>query len=286
MKLRTLLPLLGLGLLTACSNETGSSNADSTAAAPATEVISPVAPTEEAEPRQVLSESLPYGEVGAELVYGHFAFPADMVEPLPAVVMIHERWGLTDTVREQADQLAREGYIVLAVDLVGGRTTDDGVASNRMMQEVLESPDETLENIRQALDFVSSAAGAPSAAVLGFDLGGEWALKAAIQLPEMIDAAVTVYGSVTSDPDQLTALQAPVLGLFGGKDRIVPISNVQPFEESLAGLGKEYLVHVYPEADHYFMNTSRERSYRPGAAKDAWGRINTVLAGQLADSAQ
>ena len=75
--------------------------------------------------RSVESDQLPYGEVGTQLVYGYFAFPADMVEPLPAVVLVHEWWGLNDTVRAIAQRLAAQGYIVIAVDLFEGRTTTD-----------------------------------------------------------------------------------------------------------------------------------------------------------------
>ncbi len=285
MKPRNLLPLFGVALLAACGNEAENAPVVDAAEADEPAVTAPdAAPAPEAVPvRQVLSESLPYGEVNSELVYGHFAFPADMVEPLPAVVMIHERWGLDDTVRAQANSLAAKGYIVLVVDLLNGRTTADGLASNKLMQDVLESPDETLENIRQALDFVRSAAGAPTVAVLGSDLGGEWALKAAYRLPDMIDAAVTVYGSVTSDQEQLATLQAPVLGLFGGKDGVILIETVRSFEEAMIALGKEHVIHVYPKAEHYFLNPSRENRFRPGAAQDAWQRTHVFLAEHLSD---
>ena len=286
MKLRNLLSLVGLTLLLGCSDDTASVTDESADVAPAVEA--PVAePTvNEAPVRQVLSESLPYGEVDSELVYGHFAFPADMVEPLPAVVVIHERWGLDDTVRAQADQLAAQGYIVLAVDLFNGRTAAEGLASNKLMQDVLESPDEALENIRLALDFVRSVAGAPTVAVLGSDLGGEWALKAATGLPDMIDAAVTIYGQVSSDTEQLSALQAPLLGLFGGKDGVILVDTVRAFEQSLQGLDKTHTIHVYPEAEHYFLNPSRENRFRPGAASDAWSRVAAFLSTHLAEAAQ
>ncbi len=286
MKLRNLLPLVGVTLLLGCSNDMDSVTDESVDVTPAVEAPVEEPTANEAPVRQVLSESLPYGEVDSELVRGHFAFPADMVEPLPAVVVIHERWGLDDTVRAQADQLAAQGYIVLAVDLFSGRTTTDGRASNKLMQDVLESPDETLENIRLALEFVRSVAGAPSVAVLGSDLGGEWALKAATGLPDMIDAAVTIYGQVTSDTEQLSALQAPLLGLFGGKDGVILEDTVRSFEQSMVELGKEHTIHVYPEAEHYFLNPSRENRFRPGAASDAWSRIAAFLSEQLAEAAQ
>ena len=61
----------------------------------------------------VVAESLPYAEVDDELVYGYFAFPANMVDSLPAVLVVHDRWGLNDDVRASVERLAAGGYIVL-----------------------------------------------------------------------------------------------------------------------------------------------------------------------------
>ncbi|MEM1173759.1 MAG: dienelactone hydrolase family protein [Pseudomonadota bacterium] len=277
---RKLLPFLCLGLISACGSDsdeaadratgTAASSSDITAA-DAVE-LAPSAPV-----REVFSESLAYGEVDSELVYGHFAIPADMVEPLPAVVMIHERWGLNDTVREQADTLAAEGYIVLVVDLLDGRTSTDQVGGSQLMLDVLENPDATLENIEQALDFVRNVAGAPSVAVLGADLGGEWAVKSASLLPGAVDATITIYGQVTTDAEQLSALRAPLLGLFGATDRSVRVDSVRAFESVLAELEKEHVIHVYPDAGRYFTNPQVENRYQPDAAADAWSRIYDFL---------
>ncbi len=68
----------------------------------------------------VISESrMPYAEVGDQNVYGYFSAPSDVFEPLPALIVIHEWWGLNDNIRAMADRLAGEGYMVLSVDVYG-----------------------------------------------------------------------------------------------------------------------------------------------------------------------
>ncbi|MDA1064670.1 MAG: dienelactone hydrolase family protein, partial [Proteobacteria bacterium] len=126
--------------------------------------------------RAVISERLPYAEVGDELVYGYFVFPSNMIEPLPAIIMIHEWWGLNDNIRAMADRLAAEGYIVLAVDLFGGDVATTVPEARRLMLNAIESPELANENIRAAYAFVDGVAGAPRIASLGWDFGGDWSL--------------------------------------------------------------------------------------------------------------
>ena len=104
-------------VLTACEQETpaddadkaaGRANVDAMSREHAADTTEPSPAAEVAPARPVVSERLAYAEVGDELVYGHFVFPEDMVEPLPAVIMIHEWWGLNDNVRAMADRLAQD----------------------------------------------------------------------------------------------------------------------------------------------------------------------------------
>ena len=117
--------------------------------------------------RPVVSEQLPYGEVDDELVYGHFAFPSDMLEPLPAVIVIHEWWGLNDNVRAMADRLAGEGYIVLAIDLYGGKIATTPQEARAQMMSVVENPVIATENVKNAYEFLIGTAGAPRVGSLG-----------------------------------------------------------------------------------------------------------------------
>lgn len=221
--------------------------------------------------RAIVSERLPYAEVGDELVYGYFAFPSDMIDPLPAIIIVHEWWGLNDQVRAMADRLAAEGYIVLAVDLFSGKTGATAVEARQLMLSVIENPDLADENIRQAYDFVDSTAGAPRIGSIGWGFGGDWALNTAMLFPDELDAVVIYYGQMTDDEDVLRPINTPILGLFGAKDNIIPVESVRKFEAALERLRKNYEIHIYPAAGFAFANPS-SRSYVAETAEDAWTR--------------
>lgn len=230
--------------------------------------------------RTVVSERLPYGEVDDELVYGHFTFPADMIETLPAIIVIHEWWGLNDNVRRMAERLAGEGYIVLALDLYGGATAENPDEARQLMMGVVEDPALAEENIRQAHTFLTATAGAPAVASLGWCFGGGWSLNAAMLLPGELDAAVIYYGQVTDDEDRLASIDADILGLFAGEDTGISVRSVRNFEAALQRLRKEYEIHIYPGVGHAFANPTGN-SYNADAAEDAWLKTIEFLAAKL-----
>ncbi|MCH7820586.1 MAG: dienelactone hydrolase family protein [Proteobacteria bacterium] len=228
----------------------------------------------------VISERLPYAEVNDQLVYGYFVFPSDMVEPLPAVIVIHEWWGLNDNVRAMADRLASEGYIVLAVDLYAGKTATNAEVARHMMLSVVENTKAATQNIRKAYQFVSETAGAPRIGSLGWCFGGGWSLTTAMLFPDDLDATVIYYGRVTDDEEKLRPINVPILGLFGADDKGISVRSVQLFEEALERLRKTYEIHIYPGAGHAFANPSG-KNYNPEIAEDAWTRTLEFLGHNL-----
>jgi carboxymethylenebutenolidase len=226
--------------------------------------------------KPVVAESLPYAEVDDQLVYGHFAFPADMVDPLPGVIVIHERWGLDDSVRALADRIAGHGYVVLAVDLYGGVTASNAADARTLMVEVFENPGPADENIRQAYQFLIDSGEAPRIGALGWSFGGSWALNTAMLFPDDLDAAVVYYGQVTDNEERLAPIKAPILGLFGDKDRGVSIETVRSFETALENLGKTYDIEVYPGVGHAFADP-RSTNYDHDAAESAWSQTLNFL---------
>ena len=230
--------------------------------------------------REVISDPrMPYAESGDQLVYGHFAAPADVVEPLPAVILIHEWWGLNDNVRAMANRLAAEGYMVLAVDLYNGEVAESREAARQLMLEVVEERAVAEDNIRSAYAFLETA-GAPRIGSMGWCFGGGWSLNTAQLFPDALDASVIYYGQVTDDEDKLRPVSAPILGLFGAADKGISVESVEGFRGALERLRKVHEIHIYPGVGHAFANPTGQ-NYNAEAAEDAWRKTLEFLGRHL-----
>jgi carboxymethylenebutenolidase len=224
----------------------------------------------------LLEQDIPYGEGADGNLVGFLAVPADAAEPLPGVLMLHEWWGLNDNVRDAARRVARQGYVVLAADLYGGRMATTVPQAQALLRELVETPDRVRANVRQGYEYLERYALAPRIACVGWDLGGRWALQTALMLPDRLDALVMVYGAVELDRAVLETLDMPILGLFGEQDRSIALRDVQAFRNTLGQLGKEADVRIYSGVDHGFFFPGSE-TYSPIAADDAWLRITELL---------
>lgn len=256
--------------------EEGQANVDAMSREHADDTTEPSPAAEIAPSRPVISQTMAYTEHKDELVYGYFSAPSDMFEPLPAVIMIHEWWGLNDNIRAMADRLAGEGYIVFAVDLYKGRVAATPGEARVLMMEAIEDPDLASANIRAAFEFVSATAGAPRIGSLGWCFGGGLSLNTAQLFPEELDAAVIYYGQVTDDEEALRPIGAPILGLFAADDAGIKVASVESFRDTLERLRKNYTVHIYPGVGHAFANPTGV-NYNEAAATDAWERTLEFL---------
>ena len=229
---------------------------------------------------KIVTEYVSYHK-GNTNIKGFLARPADN-QSHPALILIHEWWGLNKDVRDAADRLAAQGYIVLAVDLFGGETTSDPAAARNLMLSVLEDPESANQNIRSAFDFVSTTAGAPRVGAIGWRFGGTWALNTAMLFPDELDATVIYYANVTSDEDKLRPVNTPILGLFAADDVSIKVHMVEAFEAALERLRKDYEIQIYAGASQRFASESAD-TYDATAANDAWNRtldfFNVHLAG-------
>jgi carboxymethylenebutenolidase len=246
----------------------------------------PAANASAREPRQpVRAEEVTYGTVAGKPARGYYARPANARpgERLPAILVIHEWWGLNDNVRMMARRFAGEGYQVLAVDLFGGRVAATPQEARQLTGEVMANNQTGVDHMTAAARWVKDTRGAPKVGVVGWCFGGAWALQTALFAPEAIDAAVMYYGRVETDRTRLARLDAPLLGLFGEADTGIPVEGVRRMEATLRELGKDVAIQVYPGAKHAFANPSGE-AFDPPAAEDAWRRTTAHFARHLRGS--
>ncbi len=211
---------------------------------------------------------------GADQVKGYLARPSG-AGPFPALVVIHEWWGLNDQIKEVADQLAGEGYVALAVDLYRGRVTTDPTEAHELMRGLPE--DQVIRDLKAAVTYLKRRSDVRGDRIgsIGWCMGGGYSLALAMHQPDLA-ACVIYYGRLATDTKLLSEVRAPVLGLFGEEDRGIPPSAVRTFERDMKKLGKESQVYIYPGAGHAFANPTSP-SYRKAASDDAWKRTRAFL---------
>lgn len=259
--------------------------------------------------------------VQGEPVRGYLARPAAAPGPLPGVIVIQEIWGVDAHVQDVVRRFAAAGYAALAPDLYSrGRTppelAPDRIEAAKALLDTIppagwwdpaaraaavgarpaaerEPLAATLAALLPAqrpterwLETLGGAAAhlreGPSRGrrigAVGFCVGGALAAQLAAREPSLAGAAV-FYGA--SPPAEVAArIRCPILGLYGEDDPRI-VAGLPAFAEALARAGQRFEHHVYPRTPHAFFNDTR-RSYRAEAARDAWARVLSFLAGALA----
>jgi carboxymethylenebutenolidase len=233
-------------------------------------VASPAATTE---PRGLVSSRpVTYLTVDGQPVVGHLAWPREKdMGGMPALIVIHEWWGLNDNIRATAERLAAEGYLTLAVDLYRGESAAAPKQAMQLMQKLNADVVGGEANLMAAYDYLTTTMGASKVGIVGWCLGGRWSLLGSLHMPETLDAMVMYYGAVTDDREKLATLQMPILGHFASDDPIVPGDTVVAFKAALEDLDKDAQVYVYPDTKHAFSNPSG-LAYNAEAAELAWSR--------------
>ena len=200
--------------------------------------------------------------------------------PFPAIIVIHEWWGLNDWVKEQASRLADEGYVALAVDLYRGKVAKTPEEAHEIMRGVPE--DRAKQDLDAAFTFLKSQNNVKGdrLGAIGWCMGGGYALDVALQQPTLA-ADVINYGHLAVDESSLKKINAPILGIFGAQDRGIPVDDVKKFQQTLQQLGKKIEVVIYPDAGHAFENPNNQAGYRAQDAADAWKRTTIFLESTL-----
>jgi carboxymethylenebutenolidase len=247
MKHKTFLPVLALGIL--------AFGLALRAGAPKTETVS--------------------YKSGDETVSGYLALP-DGAGKHPAIIVIHEWWGLNDWVKEQAQKYAAQGYVALAVDLYRGKVATNQDEAHVLMRGLPD--DRGMRDLEAAFTYLSSRPDVNAGKIgsIGWCMGGSWSLKLAVDQPKLA-ACVVNYGWLPSEPALVAKIKAPVQGNFGADDQGIPPKDVKAFEAAMKTDGKVADIKIYDGAGHAFQNPSNKQGYRPEATADASQRISAFL---------
>ncbi len=135
-----------------------------------------------------------------------------------------------------------------------------------------------LKRKRRVLLVLTPTVKARRRAVMGWCFGGGWSLQLGLREPDL-NAVIMYYGRLVTDPAQLASLQAPLLGVFGNKDKSIPPEQVNEFEKALKQAGKTFEIYRY-DAPHAFANPSNPQ-YDEKSAADAWKHVQAFLARYL-----
>ena len=262
---------------TATSNAADHSDHDSIAPAAGAAPSSSSLPADAAGARARLANSPRHGEwvmipSGADSVRAWIVYPERKTKA-PVVVVIHEIYGLSPWVRSVADQLAADGFIAIAPDLLTSKNLPN--ATDSVPAELATAAIRTLdvgEVHRQITAAANYAMSLPSAVhrygVVGYCWGGGGSFEHAVRSPTL-GAAVVYYG-VSPKTESLSSIKAPVLGLYGGNDARVD-ATIPPADSAMKALGKTYTHNVFEGAGHGFL---RQQTGQAGAnmlaAQAAW----------------
>jgi carboxymethylenebutenolidase len=216
---------------------------------------------------------------GDETVQGILYTPAGK-GPFPAIIVIHEWWGLNDWVKEQALKLADQGYETLAIDLYRGKVAATPDMAHELMRGVPD--DRANRDLKGAFDYLASQPTIRKNRIgaIGWCMGGGYSLDVALDEPALA-ADVINYGHLVTDADAIKKINAPVLGLFGGQDQGITPDDVHKFEAAMKAQGKKIDTKIYDDAGHAFENPNNKTGYRPADAADAWQRTVSFLSDNL-----
>jgi len=204
--------------------------------------------------------------------HGYLATPASGKGP--GVIVIQEWWGLTDHIADIADRLAAEGFVALAPDLFGGRTTHDADEAGKLMEAL--PADRAARDLAGAVDYLlaSNAVTSSKVGAIGFCMGGGFVLQLAAQQGDKIGAAVPFYGVGQGVPEEFSGITAPVQGHYAEEDGFYPADESRKQEQQIRDESKSPSVEFffYPAGHAFHNDENLLGTYDADSAKKAWDR--------------
>jgi carboxymethylenebutenolidase len=221
-------------------------------------------------------------QIDGRTISGYLAEPSPGSGP--AVLVLHAWWGLTEPFRQVCDRLAEAGFVALAPDLYHGKTTASVEEAEALVGALNQDEERVRGDIAAAVQFLRQhtaanlADGRSKLAVVGFSLGGAYALDTSVTLAREIAAVVTFYASYPGL--NYSGANAAYLCHFAEDDPFEPTESVAEMEQELQAAGMRATFYTYPGTKHWFFEENRPE-YDAEAARLAWERTIEFLHQQL-----
>jgi carboxymethylenebutenolidase len=195
--------------------------------------------------------------------------------PHPAVIMIHEFWGLRPEIVGKAEALAAEGYVVIAPDTFRGSSTS--WLPRAIYQTIRSDPAQVATDLDAVFGWLATQPDVDPArvAIMGFCYGGRVSLQYSLHNPAIAATAI-FYGMTETTSAELATLNGPVLGIFGGADQSIPADEVAALEANLQAADVPHTITVYDGQPHAFVG-SIEEIRAGGPAQEAWDQLRGFL---------
>lgn len=214
---------------------------------------------------------------------GYLAYPSSVNlanKKIPGIIMIHENRGLNAYIKDMANTLARQGYVVLAVDLFKGQMATNNDQARLLSTSVRNNPGESIANLQSAVKYVSSLPFVDSSKIasIGWCFGGGQSLQLALNSQNHpLVATILYYGTpLITDAQQLSKIKWPILGIFGDKDQANPLPLINKFKVALDANKINNDILIYRGLGHAFANPSNQ-NYAPKETADAWQKTLSFL---------
>ena len=218
---------------------------------------------------------------GNDTVHAYLAVPKGE-GPFPGLIVIHEWWGLTEWIKNNADSFADNGYAALAIDLYRGKSASSPQEAAELSGSV--PVERAITDLKAAYNYLQNIPGIDKEKIgsIGWCMGGGYSLQAALNNPAL-DACIIAYGRLTNDVNEVKKINCPVLGIFAENDPNITPAKVHDFENLLNDEGKENHIIIYPNVSHAFMNPGNTRGYSDSTANEAWNEIYSFLDENLSE---
>lgn len=226
------------------------------------------------DPTSLIKEAVSYYPDKPE-VTGYLAMPAGESN-LPAIILIHEWWGMNEDMRRKAREFAAEGYVALAVDLYDGKYASVPEEAGVLAAGVRDNVDEAFNNLTAAVEYLKglNEVDDERLASVGWCFGGGWSYEMA-RNDLGTNVSIMYYGQFHPD-DDLSKMKALILGHFGEDDASITVDNVKELQITLGENDERHEIYIYENAGHAFANND-SGSFVEESARESWNRTLEFL---------